>query len=344
MLRDSVTIDLLDSCIVSIYNMKPDAALDRLDKISRRWPEHPADFLLKGMIIYWAEYPLIPSSPSRGEYEYNLRKCMQLCEDYNSENRTEYLLANLCARGLLLLFYSDNDLNNEVFPLATSTYWYIRRSFELTDSIPDFYFFTGLYDYYREAYPRAHPLYKPLAVLFPKGDMDRGLNELKTASAKSIVLKAEALSFLSYIYRTFENDLQRASDYSKKLYTMYPANTCFFTLYIRDLLLTKQYDEAEQLLSGFRDDAHDKYVHAQIIIFNAILQEKRYHNKAEAERLYGKGFEEITQFGAFGNEYAAYACFGLSRIYREKNDKKNQAFYRRKAVKLSLFRKLDFDD
>ena len=61
----------------------------------------------------------------------------------------------------------------------------------------DFYFFTGVYNYYREAYPEAYPVYKPLALLFPKGSKTKGLEDLLIASKNSIFLKAEAFSFLS---------------------------------------------------------------------------------------------------------------------------------------------------
>ena len=68
---------------------------------------------------------------------------------------------------------------------------------------PDFYFFTGLYNYYREAYPEAHPIYKVLAFLFPRGDREKGSAELQNAGANSIMLKAEAYSFLVIHFSEF---------------------------------------------------------------------------------------------------------------------------------------------
>jgi hypothetical protein len=52
--------------------------------------------------------------------------------------------------------------------------------------------YQNLYDYYREAYPRIYPVYKSLALLFPRGDMEKGLKELNTSASGSVVLKAES--------------------------------------------------------------------------------------------------------------------------------------------------------
>ena len=51
----------------------------------------------------------------------------------------------------------------------------------------------------------------------------------------------------------------------------------------------------------------------------------------------------MTGFGAYGNEYIAYAYFGLSRIFGINGDKENQKAYRKRAMKLADLKKIDFD-
>ena len=80
-----------------------------------------------------------------------MRQCIKLSETNNNPDyEAEYLLANLCARGMLLMYYADNDLIMEVIPLVTSTYKYLRRAFDFTSACTDLYYFTGIYNYYRE--------------------------------------------------------------------------------------------------------------------------------------------------------------------------------------------------
>ena len=199
-LRDTAALKLVKASIQNVYNLRFNEAREDCKKLSLIYPGHAIVYLLDGMITYWKNYPILPSSPARASFESDLRKCIDLCEGTkNPADVTEFLLANLSARGLLLLFYTDNDMNKDVFPLAISTYKYIRRSFDYTSVYTDFYFFTGVYNYYRVAFPEAYPSYKPLAMLFPKGDRQKGLDDLHTAAKNSIFLKSRSI-FISLYY------------------------------------------------------------------------------------------------------------------------------------------------
>ena len=343
-LKDTASFKLVEKCADYIYGFRFKNAEETFIKISCSDPGHPVVPLLKGMIEYWENYPLIPSSSVRNSYENDMRTCIRLCEKRHfPDDEAEYLLIDLCARGMLLMFYSDNDFSNEVFPLATSTYNHVRRSFDFTSVFSDFCFFTGLYDYYREAYPEAHPLYKPLALLFPKGDITRGLKELQMAGKYSIVLKAESYSFLSWICTNFENDYQQAANYSKTLHELYPGNIQYLAMHIKNLFLLKQYDEAENIINSSGTEINNSYFRAQLTIFNGILQEKKYHNTDLAYQSYEKGAADISPYSNIGNEYAAYAYFGLSRICDQRGDNKYKRIYKHKAMELAEFKKVDFD-
>lgn len=343
-LKDTASLNLLKKGIDYVYNFQFDNSGEIYSKLSQSYPGHPVVYLFKGMITYWENYPLIPTSPAHVSYEEDLRSCIELSENkYNQDNATEYLLADLCARGLLLLFYADNDLSMEVFPLATSTYQYIRRSFDFTSEYYDFYFFTGLYNYYREAYPDAYPIYKALAFLFPKGDKSKGLKELKKAAENSIVLKAESFFFLSNIFLGFENNYQQALYYSKSLHNLYPANLEYLADYIKNLLLIKQYDEAESLIILTGSGISNTFYQSELTIFNGILLEKKYLDYNQARQNYLKGARDISLFGNYGNEYAAYAYFGLSRISDINGDKQYKKMYRKQALKLANLKKVDFN-
>lgn len=328
-----------------IYNLQFTEAREIYRRIKSMYPEHPMTFVFKGLITYWENYPLLPSSAARESYENDLIHAIELCEEKPHPNdQAEYLLSNLGARGMLLLFYADNDMSMDVFSYASSTYQYVKQTFNHTNSYADFYFFTGLYNYYREAYPEAHPVYKSLAFLFPKGDRAKGLRELQIASKKAIVLKAEAYSFLSGIYISFENNFQQAYFYSKSLHDLYPRNPQYLAVYVKNLLLVKRYGEAESIIKSSRSRISNPYYQSQLSIFNGILYEKKYKDFKQAQSFYSKGIKEISAFGEFGNEYAAYAYFGLSRIYDAKGDKHYKKLYRKQAMDMASFKKVNFDE
>jgi hypothetical protein len=60
--------------------------------------------------------------------------------------------------------------------------------------------------------------------------------------------------------------------------------------------------------------------------------------------LYLTGIKEISVFRSYGNEYASYAYFGLSRISKINGDEENAERYRKLALKLADFKNIDFGD
>ena len=344
LLQDTTAMKLIRKDIDYIYNLQFNNAREVYTKIIRSYPGHPIVYLLRGIMTYWENYPMLHTAPSHVSFEEDMRQCIRLSEmNHNPDYEAEYLLANLCARGMLLTYYDDNDLIMEVIPLTTSTYKHLKRAFHFASVCTDLYYFTGVYDYYRETYPKVFPVYKSLAFLFPRGNKETGLKDLQTAALSSFVLRAESYTLLTWIYLSFENNLPGSLDYSRTLYEMYPDNELFLSTYIRNLLLMKKYDEAEKLISALPEEAGNIYSRAQFIILKGILQEKKYHDNKLAQQYYNKGIRDISLFGKYGNEYAAYAYFGLSRISEASGEIHSHKTYRKEAMKLADFKKINFD-
>jgi hypothetical protein len=344
-LSDTSSFKVIEKCIADIYNFRFSDARDKCTMLSSQYPGHPAVMLIHGMIVYWEFYPMLPKSPYEKIYLDDMNNAIRLSEKKDhSGNETENLLINLCARGMLLQYYADIDNDMEIFPLVKSTYQHIRKAFKYSTAYYDFNFFTGLYNYYREAYPEAYPIYKTFAFIFPRGNKAEGIKEMQIAGQHSLLLKAESYSFLAWISTSFEHDFKSATDYSRMLFDLYPDNTLYLAEYIKNLLLTKQYDEAEKLLSARNQENNSPFLLGVFEIFNGILQEKAYYNNQAARKLYERGITEITPFSSYGNEYASYAYFGLSRICEASGDKKGRKAYHKKANDLAVFKNIDFSN
>jgi tetratricopeptide (TPR) repeat protein len=287
---------------------------------------------------------MLDTAPDHVSFEKDLRQCIRLAEKNNNPSfNAEYLLANLCARGLLIKFYDENNHIMETIPLVSSTYKYMKRSFNFTGECSDLYYYTGAYNYYRVAYPEIYPVYKPLAMLLQQGNKERGLRELHLATTNAVVLKAESYSLLASIYLNFENKYELSCNYSKTLHEIYPDNMLYLSIYIKSLLLLKQYDEAEKLIRASLKRIENKFFQTQLIVFQGIIQEKKYKDFNLAMQLYKSGIAKIVPFREYGDEYTAYAYFGLSRISILKSDKNSGNMYRQKALKLGDFKKINFD-
>jgi hypothetical protein len=345
LLQDTVGLKLVKEDVDLIYNGKFDKARDIYGQIIGSYPGHPIVFLLRGIMTYWENYPMLHTSHLHQSFEADMHQCIKLSEaNKNKDYEAEYLLADLCARGMLLMFYADNDLIMEVTPLTISTYKYLMRAFDYTAECADLYYFTGVYKYYREAYPKIYPVYKSLAFLFPHGDMVAGLQEIQKAAYNSIVMGAESFYLLIWIYLGFENMPMESLLASKTLNEKYPDNLLYLNSYLRNLMLMKKYDDAENLISASKENGGNLFFQAQLKILKGILQEKKYHDYVLAQQYYNEGISEISLYGAYGNEYAAYAYFGLSRIVEdEEGEKHARKTFRKEAMKLAEFKKITFD-
>ncbi len=311
---DSTAINLVRKGISNIYNREYTKAEDVLNEINARYPGHPATYLYKAILIYYKEYPLIPLNSEFKGFENQLRASMRLCEATNGWlNDPEKLLIDFCSRGLLMLCYTENGMSNEVIPIALTSYKCVRKSFQYKSVYPDFCFFTGLYNYYREAYPEHHPVYRPIAMLFPHGDRATGLKDLQNAAENAIVLKAEAYSILSWIYIEYEKKYPIALEYSRTITGEYPANLLFRGEYLKNLLLLKEYDEAENII-GKSDREQHAYFQGQLAYFKGIIQEKKYRNYELAAKYFQDCSTAMKPFGTRGKEYTDYSAGGLKRI------------------------------
>ncbi len=344
LLRDSSSLNLLKKNIDYIYNQHYNNAQEIYLKIQKTYPGHPVLFLLRGMQTYWKNYPLLNTNPAHVSFEEDLRQCIKLSEKNRiPENKAEYLLTNLCARGLLLEYYNDNNLTMEVIPLVTGTYGNLRKAFDYSSACIDLQYYTGVYNYYRDAYPIAYPIYKPMVLLLPSGNMNTGLMELRNSAFKGVLLSAESYYVLAGIYLNFENKYQQANYYCKSLHRLYPDNDLYQALYLKNLLLLEHYDEAEKLINTTLKGNENRYFQAQIMVLKGVLQEKKYHNNKLAEQYYQSGISKIAIFGHYGNEYTAYAYFGLSRLSYIKNETSTGKQFRGNAMKLATFKKINFD-
>lgn len=344
-LQDREMLEKIKKGVVSIYNFQFEDASEISDYIGKRCGDCSISYLFRGMEIYWKNFPLTPGSKESEIFENYLEKGISLAEVKLKENSAdaENLLSGLGSAGLLLLFYADNGLSGKVLSLAPKTYQWVMKSFDYTKTYKDFYFITGLYNYYREAYATVHPIYKPALIFFPHGNKKAGLVQLKIAADSAIFLAAESMSFLAGIYQDFEKDPVKAINYSKKLKETFPRNHEYKIQYIRDLLVIKKFGEAESLLNGMPYESLNKFYQSQIDIFKGVIQEQKYKNPKSAEQLYWSGINKAEAYGPMGSEYTSYGYFGLSRINAATGNNKNAKQYHKKARELSTFDHVNFD-
>jgi hypothetical protein len=100
---------------------------------------------------------------------------------------------------------------------------------------------------------------------------------------------------------------------------------------------------AEEEISNVREETRGDYFRAQLSVFKAIIQEKKYLNLKLAKEYYNNGIHQLSNYREYSNEYSAYGYFGLSRISIANGENHSGKIYRNQAEKMAEFKNIDFD-
>jgi tetratricopeptide (TPR) repeat protein len=300
------------------------------------YPSHPVTSFFEGLIYYWKYYPLIPGDPGAAEFEEVMEETWQRSRLLKKDgNETEGVFFELMARAFIVMYYADNGHSSRAISHLGKIYRDIMASFDLQEEFNEFYFITGLYNYYREAYPEAHPAYKPAAMFFRKGDKRRGLDMLRFAADETNFMRVEAALFLSLIYINFENKVDSAVMYASRLHQDYPDNGYFLSKHAEMLLVDQQYEKAlDPILQLMSKDEYNKM---KGTIFMGIYEEKKLNNAEKSRIYYEEGLRLAEAFDERANFIKAYAFIGLSRYFLDKGDEKKARAYKKKAKNASSF-------
>ena len=244
LINDTSTLDQVRIGINQVYNCDFDSAEKTLVYLRRSYPSHPITPFFEGLIYYWKFYPLIPGNPGSQEFEEIMEETWERSRTLKENGQeTEGVFFELMARSFIVMYYADNGHSSRAISHLGKIYRDIMASFDLQEEFNEFFFITGLYNYYREAYPEAHPVYKPAAMFFRKGDKTSGLEMLRFAAKETNFMRVESALFLSLIYINFENKVDSAVRYASQLYQDFPGNGYFLAKYAETLLIDHQYEE-----------------------------------------------------------------------------------------------------
>ncbi|MFW6328286.1 MAG: tetratricopeptide repeat protein [Bacteroidota bacterium] len=309
--------------VYKVYNYEFEKAEVIFKKLKSDYPDHPVGYLLFSLLQYYKYYPLIPGHEMTPAFITEIEKSIQLSERILEKNKNdlEGIAFSMVSRSLLSMYYADNELSMKVISNAPTLYNLVVKGFKLKDEFVEFYFTTGLYNYYRVAYPEAHPVYKPVTVFFQPGNKELGLQQLRYAVENAVFMKAEAMIFLTYIYLNFENKPDSAMHYARKLYEEYPENQYFLSEYTEVLLINKEFEKAKLLIIDLLSD-DNQFNQMKGVIFKGIYEEIRLKDLNTAKRNYLSGLKIAETYGPMANNFKAYSYLGLARIYKKQGNEK----------------------
>lgn len=308
-------LEQVESCLQFTYNFSFEEARMLQHLLAETTPEHPAPDFLEALIVYWENFPLTPSDKASEQFIHLMDRVIAKAKIYTEKDKTmlEGTFFDLYGRALKAMFWADNGKPMKIVPDLRNMYRYTKEGFILKDQFIEFYFSTGLYNYYIEAYPEAHPVYKPLLSFMMEGNRQLGLDQLNYAIHHAVYLKVESMLFMSLIQLKYEKDLKSAALYAEKLYQEYPRNIYYQGHLLTILLYQHRYQRSREVLDHMKNQ-HDSYSEMIKTMGLAFLAEHSSADPKLVEQKYFRVIRMTDKFGTFADLFKGISYMGLSRL------------------------------
>ena len=215
--------------VKQIYNMQFSDAETTFRRIISDYPNHPAGRFFLAMIDWWKILVDADVESYDDLFFKKLEDVIFQCDellDKNPENVDALFFKGgaIGFRGRLHGFreswIKSADDGREALPI-------VERAAKLDPSNQDVQLGFGIYNYYAAVIPNEFPLIKPLMIFFPKGDKQKGIDQLINTAMNGKYAKYEARYFLMTLYFSYENNPWRAEEYAKMLTADFPDNPVF---------------------------------------------------------------------------------------------------------------------
>jgi len=309
-------------------------------QIRAKYPNHPVNPMLKALQLQWQYFPVKDNKNTLKVYFQLLQDCIKKANllEKNEKTRPEATFFLMAAHGYIALVHNYNNEFLKALSESKKAYGYVMDGFKFTEINAEFYFSTGLYNYYVEKYPQEHPIVKPLMWFFKDGNMPKGLQQMDLAARKGTFTRTESAFFLARICLKHEQQYDKAANYLTGLARKYPNNAIFQMRQIEALLLANHFDEAQPILEKFQKRNTPFFVLAART-FEGLLHEKSLKNDVKAAELYQAALK-IPYDDEHTKEYHAFALAGLARIAARNNDRKKAIIYYKKMQEVAEYEAL----
>lgn len=319
----------LEGAVENLYNCRYEKAEKQFRSLRRRYPNHPMPYFLLGLSQWWK---IVPTNIKTKQYDKLFFAYMD-----SSITKAEALYSadskNYEACFFLAAAYGfDGRLNAERsnWPKATVSakraLKYLEISKEANGLSPEFLFGQALFNYYAVWIPDNYPLLKPVLLLFPKGNKQLGLQQLRNVADNGFYVGPEAKVFLMRILNNEENNPEAAMPIARNLAKSYPDNGYFQRFYALLCFNMGEFRESErvsqEILTKLNQGmpGYEGISGRYATYFLGWLMQNRYKDLTKAKDYYQRCivFAESTDETKGG--FYLHANYNLARIAEKERD------------------------
>jgi tetratricopeptide (TPR) repeat protein len=337
-LNDAASQQTVANVLERTYNYEFAEAGTYLRQLQAKYPQSPVVPVLRALIIYWQNLPISDSRTATNQYVQQVEQALKGVDVMMNKNEKdpEAIFLGLTAHGYMAMKHNFDNESLKAVQESRKAYAYMKDGTKLLDKNIEFYFSTGLFNYYVERYPTDHPIVKPLMIFFKDGDMALGIRQIETAAKRGLFTRAEANLYLAHILVKHESSFQKAIEPLDFLVYKYPRNPIFLLRYVEALLLAGKYTEAETPLKRLKTMQH-KLLPAAISTFEGLLAERAEKNDTEAMKFYQAALKQPANL-AFTQEEHGLAYAGLARIAARAGNRAQAKAYYKKVLDVAEYK------
>ncbi|GAB6282098.1 MAG: hypothetical protein STSR0008_08420 [Ignavibacterium sp.] len=227
--QDSNIDSIINKGIKQIYNIQFDEAEKTFRSLIADYPENPAGRFFLAMVDWWRILLDLDNESYDNIFFQKLEDVIYQCNQIlkNDKDNVEALFfkgGSIGFRGRLRSIRGNwlkaVDDAIEALPI-------VQKAAKLDPSNLDVQLGFGIYDYYASVIPDKYPYIKPVMIFFPKGDKEKGLQQLTNTAMNGKYAKYESQYFLMTSYYEYEIDLTNAEKYATMLVNEFPNNPVF---------------------------------------------------------------------------------------------------------------------
>ncbi|KAA0991448.1 tetratricopeptide repeat protein [Dyadobacter aurulentus] len=338
LLNDPVSLKNVQASLDKIYNYEFEEARTTISLVEKKYPNHPVSHLLDSFILFWKYLPIKDNPVRSKEYMHKLNQCLDAINKKYGKNSLdpEAVFYTMVARGYMAMLYNYRGEMMNAAGEGKKAYNAFVEGLKLIQKNPEFYFTSGMYNYYVEVYPEEHPIVKPLLVFFKSGDKALGLKQMDIATKQGTITRAESNFYISHVYLKYESRPDKAVGYMEKLVDLYPKNPIFRMKHVEALILSGKYEEARKEVADLRK-INAGFYPAAWRTFQGIIEEKGEKNDAVAQKEYLLALK-TPHDAQYTKEYHALAYAGLARIAARAGNKSKAKEYYKKCLDKAEYR------
>ena len=215
-----------------MYNMKFDRAEMQFRWIKQKYAWHPLPYFLLGLSQWWKIIPDIDNTEHDKEFHAYMDTSLMLSKKLYKVNEIEGAFFLAATYGFVARLESDRGNWRKAALAGKNALSYVNEVRSNTDFSPEVLFGDAIMNYYTEWIRENYPALRPIMWFFPRGDIEKGINQLREVAHNAFYTRTEAQYYLIRILANEENRHAEALPIVAYLRETFPDNSYFHRFYM----------------------------------------------------------------------------------------------------------------